>query len=399
MVIATDNQEITPGFEPKEAKLLIAICARLDDEPLHEDPCSFLPLPDIPENWECKYTSKAKNSVTANIWELWHNNNSPKQYAIAFRGTVLDPPTSSLENLLGFMISAHLTMTLKRKKQTIPLKFAKHPRAGIHFGFTVGLLTMLQDVVEKINKCWEEGGREFFITGHSQGAAIATLFRSFLEYDTGMVKVDSEKVNYKTYVFAQPKPGNDYYGYDFERITSNTGMGFRITNTLDYAPQVMFTIQTLNDIQFMRPPKIQKLIEYRDQINLRQRLVKYRSRKRERWREKFVDLREEFVDRLEEFNLLEYPTFDSSLVEVLKNLRSKKKQALEQLLQKQKLELEYRYLPTLNYIGCGAPIILEGFYGSEPWDRRDLLLFWHHFGAMYYKLLNKYWTLDKKETG
>jgi hypothetical protein len=43
----------------------------------------------------------------------------------------------------------------------------------------------------------------------------------------------SENITYKTYVFAQPKPGDTNYGYDFERITydyKNRGlMGFRVS--------------------------------------------------------------------------------------------------------------------------------------------------------------------------
>src|SRR5262249_26021460 len=53
---------------------------------------------------------------------------------------------------------------------------------------------------------------------------------------------------YKTYVFAQPKPGNDHYAADFESRFSNGGLAFRVTNSLDWVPQVPFTLEFIGDI-------------------------------------------------------------------------------------------------------------------------------------------------------
>ena len=87
------------------------------------------------------------------------------------------------------------------------------------------------------------------VTGHSQGAAMATLLRSYLQYSPNALS----GVSYKTYVYAQPKPGNDHYAADFENRFSNPGLGFRVTNSLDWVPQVPFTLEFLGDINEPNP--------------------------------------------------------------------------------------------------------------------------------------------------
>src|SRR5262249_16813718 len=87
------------------------------------------------------------------------------------------------------------------------------------------------------------------LTGHSQGAAMATLLRSYLEY----AREAPSGLSYKTYVFAQPKPGNDHYALDFESKFSNPGLAFRVTNSLDWVPQVPFTLEMVQDMNVPNP--------------------------------------------------------------------------------------------------------------------------------------------------
>jgi hypothetical protein len=58
----------------------------------------------------------------------------------------------------------------------------------------------------------------------------------------------NQNYSYKTYVYAQPKPGNDHYAADFENRFCNIGLAFRVTNSLDWVPQVPFTIEFPADI-------------------------------------------------------------------------------------------------------------------------------------------------------
>jgi hypothetical protein len=103
-------------------------------------------------------------------------------------------------------------------------------------------------VAKSMNDAISRGATEFFITGHSQGAAIATLLRSYLHYQP----LDGD-VPFKTYVFAQPKPGNDYMAADFDRHFATPALGYRVTNSLDWVPQVGFTIELPSDINEPNP--------------------------------------------------------------------------------------------------------------------------------------------------
>lgn len=99
-------------------------------------------------------------------------------------------------------------------------------------------------------------GSSVYITGHSQGAAVAPLVRSYLQYGPNR----PANLAYKTYVFAQPKPGNDHYAEDYENAFCKTGMAFTVNNTLDWVPQVPLTLQLLSDIDVPNPLSTLKLI-------------------------------------------------------------------------------------------------------------------------------------------
>jgi Lipase (class 3) len=61
-----------------------------------------------------------------------------------------------------------------------------------------------------------QAGNDIYITGHSQGASIATLMTSLVRRSTVLFKGPS----YKTYTFAPAKPGND--GVDDARTASGS---------------------------------------------------------------------------------------------------------------------------------------------------------------------------------
>jgi hypothetical protein len=124
----------------------------------------------------------------------------------------------------------------------------------VHFGFALGTLFLLKDPTQGIlaqlaNKV--APGSAVYIAGHSQGAATATLLRSYLEYGSDAPK--DQNYSYKTYAYAQPKPGNDHYAADFGSKFCNSGLAFRITNSLDWVPQMPFTIELAGDINSPNP--------------------------------------------------------------------------------------------------------------------------------------------------
>jgi Lipase (class 3) len=225
----------TPGFDPAEALVLIAISAALEGDN---------PAPAIPANWQLDFDSPELGPFE-NKYQIWKNTDVSGQYALVIRGTV-DKRGSILEDLLSVMIPASGTLPLGSVQLSYTL--AAEPNAGIHLGFTLGLGFLLFDGFSGIvAQLYARLGQiqELFVAGHSQGAAVATLCRSFFQYSPVAKPLG---LTYKTYVFAQPKPGNDYYAYDFETVAGNGTLAFQVTNSLDWVPQVPLTLEWLDDL-------------------------------------------------------------------------------------------------------------------------------------------------------
>ncbi|OYV35847.1 MAG: hypothetical protein B7Z83_06800, partial [Thiomonas sp. 20-64-5] len=115
---------------------------------------------------------------------------------------------------------------------------------GFAWGASILLFHRTKGILKELMKLPEAS--EFFITGHSQGAAIATLLHSMLYHggkdsDTPLGKtLASMRFAYKSYFFAQPKPGNWQYGHDFAQAAGNEGMTYCVNNSRDWVPQLPF---------------------------------------------------------------------------------------------------------------------------------------------------------------
>src|SRR5205823_10292332 len=67
---------------------------------------------------------------------------------------------------------------------TFPYSFAADPHAAVHLGFAVATLLVAElpviGILEVLKQNGVGPGSQVFVTGHSQGAAMATLLRSYL---------------------------------------------------------------------------------------------------------------------------------------------------------------------------------------------------------------------------
>jgi hypothetical protein len=94
-------------------------------------------------------------------------------------------------------------------------------------------------------------GSRLLITGHSQGAAIATLVHAFLHYaivdPTDHFGLRGSGFTLKSYVFAQPKPGNWQFAMDFARIAGGRGTAFVINNNWDWVPQTPLSMEYFDE--------------------------------------------------------------------------------------------------------------------------------------------------------
>ena len=175
-------------------------------------------------------------------WTLWKKKSDANVYALVFRGTVFANHLSDLEDALVDTVAARYGLEFP-KGNYLPLTFAVLPRAEVHSGFAYGLLSALFDgkygalqaVKAKVPK-----GSTLLISGHSQGAALATLAHAFFYYAAQEKNfgVDELDLHLRSYFFAQPKPGNYQFSLDFNGITGSGANAFTFTNTIDPVPMV-----------------------------------------------------------------------------------------------------------------------------------------------------------------
>ncbi|WP_029059357.1 lipase family protein [Stappia stellulata] len=250
---------LQPGFDFAEATATIALSQAIYDAPAIPVPT---PSPQSLGWSKINALSPSGPTLLDNLWEVWRNDARPNQYAIVVRGTV-DSKASILADLLLPLVDARLDLGIETGgfKLEFPFHLARDEAgsavvAGTHMGFSLSLFLMLlttdRPLLTTLFTLAVAPDTEILITGHSQGASIATLLTSFVRHASGVFS-SIAKPSYKTYVFAPAKPGNDHYGYDYMAIAGVAGMGWSIVSTQGWVPQVPFTLQIPGDINTPNP--------------------------------------------------------------------------------------------------------------------------------------------------
>ncbi|SPE24081.1 conserved hypothetical protein [Burkholderiales bacterium] len=209
----------------------------------------------------------------ANAWILANGNPaaapdvyaSPPTYVVAIRGTVFSDRPSVVEDVFADTIAAH-HLVRPWRGMALPLVFAQLPGAEIHAGFGYACLSLLFDrrfgLVRALQAIAQQEAR-IVLTGHSQGAAMATLIHAFLHYASRSgPTLGAKRLHLTSYVFAQPKPGNALFAADFDRLLLHGGDSFTINNSLDPVPEVPLTRQSLGDLRgdFPAGSRIDRLV-------------------------------------------------------------------------------------------------------------------------------------------
>jgi hypothetical protein len=239
-------QHLKPGFDKSECLEMLKLGANFGDSAYAAT---------VPKPLKLKAIYHSPILGLDNCWELWVDNEG--EAVISIRGTTAKPE-SWLENFYAAMVPAkgelHLSDSFNFKYE-----LANNPRAAVHIGWLIGTAFLSRDILPKIDSLYKTGVKDFMITGHSQGGAISFLMTSYLHslQKQGRLAAD---IRFKTYCGAGPKPGNLYYAYDYEAMTQ-FGWAYNIVNSADWVPEVMFSIQTVNDLNNTNPfPAIKGMI-------------------------------------------------------------------------------------------------------------------------------------------
>lgn len=225
-------QKIKVGFDPKEYKELLAISVK------NYYPAETKDIP-YPTNYERKYRSQPMG--LDNVWELWTTTDSIA--VISIRGTSADP-SSFLANAYAAMVSAKGKLTIA-KDNVFEYELSENPKAAVHIGWLTSMAFLSKDIMPKIDSCYQSGIKNIYITGHSQGGAIAILITAYFSnlQKKGVIPSD---IRFKTYSSAGPKVGNQHFANDYSILTQD-GWGYNVINPNDWVPETFLTVQTMED--------------------------------------------------------------------------------------------------------------------------------------------------------
>lgn len=244
LVLAAVSQNLQPGFSKAEYAELMKVSARSSASPSY-----FEKLP-APQHFKMLYQSPVMG--LDNLWDLWINKNN--MAAISIRGTTKNA-VSWLANFYAAMVPAKGSLQVS-SDFNFKYELASDPKATVHTGWLICAAFLSRDMLPKIDSLYKKGVRNFFITGHSQGGAIAFLITSYL-YHLQQQQLLPADIHFKTYCSAAPKPGNLYYAYDYESLTQK-GWGYNVVNSADWVPETPLSIQTTEDFNITNPFVIAK---------------------------------------------------------------------------------------------------------------------------------------------
>lgn len=207
------------GFSENEAIDMVRICNSFSSYKQHGNDSLF-----IPSNYRKIYTSPSYGMD--NIFQVYTDEHS-KKAVIHFRGTS-SQKISWMENFYSTMIPANDQLSVNGK--TFKYNLSTADNAYIHTGYTLALSYLEEPVLEQIKRLNQIEIYTFYLTGHSQGGAIAQLFAAYLSLLTDKNLIQNE---YKTYAFANTMVGNDAFATDYNKRFCETGMSYLIHNPAD----------------------------------------------------------------------------------------------------------------------------------------------------------------------
>ncbi len=336
---------LKPGFEKAEYVEMLKICAQTNQS-------AHIPQNFYPEKFVMHYKSPMLG--LDDVWTLWLSEDSIA--AIAIKGTG-ETSASWMANLYAAMVPARGEIQLTGT-DTFRYELAQSPFAAVHIGWLVATGFLSKDILPHIDSCYARGIKNFYITGHSQGAGISFLLTSHLR-NLQMKGELPQDITFKTYCSAGPKPGNLFYAYEYE-VQTQDGWAYNVINSNDIVPMLPFTVQTSQDVLATTSFESMKTLIKEQELphNLLLSLI---------------------YKRMDEPSQKAVDQYQKYLGEKMANI-----------IKKYLEECDFpEYAPSNNYVRVGHQYILSGnenYY--QKFTQNTDSMFIHHSPEAYYFILN-----------
>lgn len=219
---------LKPGFDVKEVKLAIALCNSYNFTKQFGETKSL-----TPKEFRLSYESDIQSMD--NKFQVYENGEIG---VINFRGST-EKFISWVENCYSAMVFAKDTMIIKG--DTIPYCFGDSLYASVHAGYALTIVLLSESIIEQVKALNKKGIHQIIITGHSQGGALATMTRAFLEHLPEQ-RLSSKNI-YKTYAFAPPMCGNSEFAEEYNAEFGDQNTSFSIINPKDIVPYLPFNYE------------------------------------------------------------------------------------------------------------------------------------------------------------
>ncbi len=243
----------TPGFDAKEARDLIQLCNSFTYLDLEGSDEAI-----IPADYKRVYTSPVTGMD--NLFQVYVHSSGTRA-VIHFRGST-DQKSSWLENMYSSLVPA--SDTIFKGETPFLYTCALTPGAAIHAGYILGLSYCSDELVKQIQSLNKQGIYTIYITGHSQGGALAQMARAYLNF-LPKSKI-STRNSFKVYAFANPMIGNKLFADEYRRRFADPGYSFLIHNPEDLVPKMPVSY---NDTTFWKS-NLQTMLFDRDNFSFKE---------------------------------------------------------------------------------------------------------------------------------
>ena len=221
------------GYEVDEAGVImtlaaIAYVAEGEDPGVIKDSIKILlnnPALATGGNWKLAWGPGISGIMDNLAYIAVDSSSAPISYAIVIRGT----NKNSLDDIIQDLQAFHL----------VPFTYGL-PGDSIAIGSMRGLDSLLltkdpasgRTIEEFLNSLPESGPRKMYITGHSQGGALAPLMTYWFITSSGVI----DKFTIESYAFAGPSVSNKIFKTNFTNSIPASGYFHMVANSLDIVP-------------------------------------------------------------------------------------------------------------------------------------------------------------------